>query len=108
MLGLTFSSKLDWGSYIIFIAKTASKKIGAFVRSANVDSLSLFYRFYFARCSSKLAELVPLPYSRRRYTCYSDRYHDFSVTVPRCYKDLNNFFHRTARFGVLCLHNTLL
>ena len=29
MLGLTFSSKLDWGSYIISIAKTASKKIGA-------------------------------------------------------------------------------
>ena len=28
MLGLTFSSKLDWGSYIISIAKTASKKIG--------------------------------------------------------------------------------
>ena len=26
MLGLTFSSKLDWGSYIISIAKTASKK----------------------------------------------------------------------------------
>ena len=24
MLGSTFSSKLDWGSYIIFIAKTAS------------------------------------------------------------------------------------
>ena len=29
MLGLTFSSKLDWGSYIVSIAKTASKKIGA-------------------------------------------------------------------------------
>ena len=27
MLGLTSSSKLDWGSYIISIAKTASKKI---------------------------------------------------------------------------------
>ena len=27
MLGLTFSSKLDWGSYIISIAKTASKKV---------------------------------------------------------------------------------
>ena len=25
MLGLTFSSKLDWGSYIISIAKTTSK-----------------------------------------------------------------------------------
>ena len=33
MLGLTFSSKLDWGSYIICIAKTASKKIGALIRS---------------------------------------------------------------------------
>ena len=33
ILGLTFSSKLDWGSYIISIAKTASKKIGAFIRS---------------------------------------------------------------------------
>ena len=33
MLGLTFSSKLDWGSYIISIAKIASKKIGALIRS---------------------------------------------------------------------------
>ena len=33
MLRLTFSSKLDWGSYIIFIAKTASKKTGALIRS---------------------------------------------------------------------------
>ena len=127
MLGLTFSSKLDWGSYIISIAKTASKKIGALIRSVkflspevalylykstiqpcmeycchvwagapscylelldkpqkwicrtvgpslaaslkpllhrqNVASLSLFYRYYFGRCSSELAELVPLPYS---------------------------------------------
>ena len=31
MLGLTFSSKLDWGSYIISIAKTASKKIRALI-----------------------------------------------------------------------------
>ena len=33
MLGLTFSSKLDWGSYIVSIAKTAFKKIGALIRS---------------------------------------------------------------------------
>ena len=33
MLGLTFPSKLDWGSYIISIAKTASKKIEALIRS---------------------------------------------------------------------------
>ena len=29
MLGLSFSSKLDWNSYIISTAKMASKKIGA-------------------------------------------------------------------------------
>ena len=33
MLELTFFSKLDWGSYIISIAKTASKKIGALICS---------------------------------------------------------------------------
>ena len=33
MLGLTFSYKLDWDSYIISIAKTASKKIGVLIRS---------------------------------------------------------------------------
>ena len=163
MLGLTFSSKLDWGSYIISIAKTAPKKIGALIRSMkflspeaalhlyksairpcmeyychvwagapscylelldklqkricrtvgpslaasleplahcqNVASLSLFYRYYFGRCSSELAKLVPLPYSQGRSTRYSDRLHDFSVTIPRCYKDLyvNSFFPCTAR-----------
>ena len=38
MLGLTFSSKLDWDSYIISIAKTASKKIGAQIRSVKFFS----------------------------------------------------------------------
>ena len=161
MLGLTFSSKLAWGCYIISIATIASKKIGALIRSMkflspeialyvcksstrrymeycvwagapscylelldklqkricrtvgpslaasleplahrrNVASLSLFYRYYFGRCSSELAQLVPLPFSRGRSTRYSDRLHDFSVTIPRCYKDVyvNSFFPRTAR-----------
>ena len=145
MLGLTFSSKLDWGSYITSIAKNASKKIGALIRSMkflspevplylykstirpcmeycchvwagapscyldllyrlqkricrivgpslaasleplahrrNVVSLSLFYMYYFGRCSSELAQLVPLPFSRGRSTRYSDRLHDFSVNI---------------------------
>ena len=163
MLGLTFSSKLGWGSYIVFIAKTASKKIGALICSMeflspevalylykstiwpcmeycpqvwvgapscylelldklqkricrtvgpllatsleplahrqNVASLSLFYRYYFGRCSFELAQLVPRPYSRERSTRYSDRLHDFSVTIPGCYKDVyvNSLFPRTAR-----------
>ena len=65
----------------------------------NVASLSLFYRYYFGRCSSELAQLVPLPFSRRSSSRYSDRLHDFSVTIPRCYKDVyvNSFFPCTAK-----------
>ena len=38
ILGLTFSSKLDWGSYIISIGKSASKKIGESIRSMKLLS----------------------------------------------------------------------
>ena len=43
---------------------------------------------------SELAQLVPLRFSQGRCTHYSDRLHDFSVTIPRCYKDVyvNSFF----------------
>ena len=157
MLGLTFSSLLDWGSYIISIAKAASKKNGGLMRSMkflspevalylykssirscmeycchvwagtlscylelldklqkricrtvghslaphrqDVASLNLFYRYYFGRSSSELAQLAPLPFSRGRSTRYSGRLHDFSVIIPRCYKDVyvNSFFPRIAR-----------
>ena len=65
----------------------------------NVAALSLLYMYYFGRCSSEIAELVPLPYFREESTRYSDRLHDFSVIIPRCYKDVhvNSFFPRTAR-----------
>ena len=46
MLGLTFSSKFDWGSYIISIAKTASKKIGALIRSMKFLSPELALYLY--------------------------------------------------------------
>ena len=163
MLGLTFSSTLDWASYIVSVAKTVSKKIGSLIRSMkflspevalylykstirpcmeycchvwagapscylelldklqkricrtvgtslaasleplahcrNVASLSLFYRYYFGRCSSELDQLVSLPYSLGKSTPYSDRMHDFSVTIPRFYKDVyvSSFFPLTAR-----------
>ena len=172
MMGLTFSSKLDWGSYFTSIAKTVCENIGALIRSMkflspevalylyksticpcveycchvcagvpscylelldklqkqicrtvgpslaasleplphfrNVVSLSFFYRYYFGRCSSELAQLVPLPYSRGRSTCYSDRLHEFSVIIPRCYKYVyvNSFFPRTA--SILYLYNGFL
>ena len=40
ILGLSFSSKLDWSSYIISTAKTASKKIGALIRYRKFLTLS--------------------------------------------------------------------
>ena len=54
---------------------------------------------YFCRCSSELAQLVPLSYFRGNSTRYSDRLHDFSVTILRYYKDIyvNSFFPRTER-----------
>ena len=65
----------------------------------NVASSNLFYRYYFGKCSSELAQLVSLSYSWGRSTCYSDRLHDFSATIPICYKYVyvNSFFTCTAR-----------
>ena len=158
MLGLTFSSKLDLGSYIFCFAKCASIKIGALifpmkffsievalylykssihlcmeywchiwsgtwncylelldklqkqicrlagsslapsleplVHWGNVTSLSFFYKYFFGKCLYELTQLVLLRFSRGRSTCYPDRLHDFSATIPRCYKDVyvNRFF----------------
>ena len=46
MLGLTFSCKLDWGSYIVSIAKTASKKTGALIRSMKFLSPEVALHLY--------------------------------------------------------------
>ena len=49
MLGLTVTSKLEWGSYIISIAKTAFKKIGALIHS--MKFLSPEVALYFYKCT---------------------------------------------------------
>ena len=71
----------------------------------NMASLSLFYRYYFGRCSLELAQLVPLRFSRGRSTRYFDRLHDFSVTIPRCYKMSMSIvsFLPQLDFRILCL-----
>ena len=53
MLRLTFSSKLDWDSQIISIAKTASKKIGALIHSMKFLSTEValyLYKFIIQSC----------------------------------------------------------
>ena len=47
MLQVTFSSKLDWGTYIISIAKTASKKIGALIHSMKFISPEVALYLFF-------------------------------------------------------------
>ena len=71
----------------------------------NVASLSLFYNYYCGRCLPELVQLVLLPYFRGRSTYYSDRFHDFSVTIPLCYKDVydNVSFLGELDSGILCL-----
>ena len=71
----------------------------------NVISLSLFCRYYVGRCSSELAQQVPLPLSWGRSTRYSDRLNDFSVTIPRCY--LVSFLIQLDP-GFLCQYNAFL
>ena len=51
----------------------------------NVARLSIFYRSYFGRCSSELAQLVPRPYSQGKSIRYCDILHKYYVTTPRCY-----------------------
>ena len=80
------------------IYRTVRLSLGAslelLAHHGNVASLSLFYRYHFGRCSSEQAQWVPLPFSQGRSTRYSDRLHDFFVTIPRYFKDVyvNSFF----------------
>ena len=78
---LELLDKLQKGIY-----RTVGPSLAAFLEPLanrrNVAILNPFCRYYFGRCSSEVAQLVPLPYSRRRSARYSDRLHDFFVTIP--------------------------
>ena len=105
-------SRLDWFPQLLLgfvrqATKTDMQDCWSFTCcfSCTIGSLSKcgqlksFCRYYFGRCSSELTQLVPLYFSRGRFTRYSDRLHDFSVTIPRCYMDVyvNSFFPRMAK-----------
>ena len=59
MLGLTFSPKLEWGSYIITVAKM---KTGPLIRSMNEVSLSCSVSLYMYHTARH--ETYHLPYSQ--------------------------------------------
>ena len=54
------------------LSLTVGTSLEPLAHRQNVVSLSFFYWYYL--CSSELARLVPLPYSRGRSICYSDKY----------------------------------
>ena len=70
-LQFTFSSKLDWGSYIICVAKTASKKIGVLIHSMRF--LSPEFALYL--------------YKSTRHPCIEDFCHVWDG-APSCYLEL--------------------
>ena len=86
------------------ICRTITASIAASLEPCSSSSkygqiISLFYRYYFGRCSSELSKLGFFPFSQGRSPPYSNRLHDFSVTIPRCckYVYVNSFFPRTDR-----------
>ena len=92
---------IDWGRKCAFDFNAGKIEVVLFDWSHNygyIASLSLLYRYYFVRYSSGVVKLVPLRRSRGVSTCYFNSLHDFSVTIPICYKDvyINSFFLRTS------------
>ena len=64
MLGLTVSAKLDWGSYIISIGKTASKIFGALIRCMKFLTPEVAQYFY------KTTILQCMDYCCHLYCCH--------------------------------------
>ena len=87
-----------------YAAPSLAASLEPLAHCKNIASLILFYRYHFGGCSPELAQLVPLPFSREKSAFYSDTLHNFSVTIPTCYKDVyvNSFFpHKTRLWNSL-------
>ena len=103
ILGLTFFSKFYWGSYIISIVKTTSKKIGALIRSVKCLSSEAALYLYKSTirpcmeyCCHVWAGSLPLILEGGPLFILIDC---MIVTIPRCYKDVyvSIFFPSTTR-----------
>ena len=68
--------------------------------------LILFYRYCFGRCSCKLAQPVPLPFSRGKSTRYSDRLHVIFLSPVLDVKSMSMstvFFLAQLDSEILCI-----
>ena len=62
----------------------------------NVASLSIFYRYFHANCSSELANCMPPLLPRPRYTRLSLQAHPYTVQTP--YARVNQYLHSFIPF----------
>ena len=64
----------------------------------NVASLCLLYKYYYRRCSSELADLVPPKRVTVRSTRFSEQMHRHTLSLPKCRTGYytSSFFPRTA------------
>ena len=94
ILGLTFSSRLHWGSYIIPIAKTTSKIIGPLIRSMKLLTPEV------ALCS------LNLPYLHAENTVVISGL-VLLVATWSCWIDYKNVYAGLLVLHLLCLTCTL-
>ena len=64
----------------------------------NVASLCLLYKYYYRKCSSELADLVPPKRVTVRSTRFSEQMHRHTLSLPKCRTGYytSSFFPRTA------------
>ena len=75
-----------------------SADLHALSHRRDVASLSLFYKYYYRKCSSELADLVPRKHVPVRSTRFSNQMHLHTVNLPKCRTNFyeSSFFPRTA------------
>ena len=91
MLELTFSSELDWGSYIISVTKTSSKKIGALIRFMKFLSCEVVLYLYKSTIQPCM-----------EYCCH------VWVVAPSCYLELLDKLQKQIYVEPFVLHLLLL
>ena len=97
MLRLTFSPKLDWGSYITSNAKTASKKIGPLIRSLKFPYPEVALYLYKSTVQPSMEYCCHV--GSDTPSCYFELLDMLQKHMQDCYKDVyvNSFFPCTAR-----------
>ena len=80
------------------VGSVLSADLQALSHRRDVASLSLFYKYYYGKCSSELADLVPPKRVTVRSIRFSEQIHRHAVNSPMCRTNFyqSSFCTRTA------------